>query len=98
MARTLEERLASLRKGFEEKVDAEDELIDADLYPPEDDDMFQTWRGVLQHVAHEGGLSMELSPPDEGAPGGRRGHHSEHLKSLLDEMCEVYRLEPGVAW
>ncbi len=81
-----------------EKVDAEDELVDADLYPRRDDDMFQTWRDVLQHVVHEGGLSIELSLPDESAPGGRRGHHSEHLKSLLDEMCEVYRLEPGAAW
>ncbi len=81
-----------------EPVDREAEWITAGLYPQPEMDMFQTWRDVLQHVAHEGGLSLELSPPDGDAAGGRRGHHSEHLKSLLDEMCEVYRLEPGVAW
>ena len=92
------DKLAPLAPMLFEKVDAEDELVDADLYPRGDDDMFQTWRGVLQHVAHDGGLSLELSPPDEGVHAGRRGHHSEHLKPLLDEMCEVYRLEPGAAW
>ncbi len=81
-----------------EPVGREAEIITAGLYPQAETDMFHAWRDVLQHVAHEGGLSLELSPPDEGTPGGRRGHHSEHLKSLLDEMCEVYRLEPGVAW
>ncbi len=92
------DKLAPLAPMLFEKVDAEDELVDADLYPPGDDDMFHAWHDVLQHVAHEGGLSIDLNPPDQGAHGGRRGRHSEHLKSLLDEMCEVYRLEPGAVW
>ena len=81
-----------------EPIDQEAELIDAGLYPQGERDMFQAWRDVLQHVAREGGLALELSAPNEGAQGGRHGEHSEHLKPLLDEMCEVYRLEPDAAW
>lgn len=30
--------------------------------------------------------------------GGRIGKHSEHLQPLLDEMSEVFRIEPGAEW
>ena len=92
------DQLSPMAPMLFEPVDQEAELIGAGLYPQAEKDMFQAWRDVLQHVAHEGGLSLELSPPTEGVPGGRRGHHSEYLKPLLDEMCEVYRLEPDAAW
>ena len=92
------DQLSPMAPMLFEPVDHEAELTGAGLYPQAETDMFHAWRDVLQHIAHEGGLALELSPPNAGAQGGRRGHHSEHLKSLLDEMCEVYRLEPGVAW
>ncbi len=92
------DQLSPMAPMLFEPVDREAELMAAGLYPQAEKDMFQAWRDVLQHVAHEGGLSLELSPPTEGAQGGRHGHHSEHLKPLLDEMCEVFRLEPGAAW
>jgi len=34
----------------------------------------------------------------EPAFGGRKGFHTEYLKPLLDEMTEVYRLEPDAEW
>ena len=92
------DQLSPMAPMLFEPVDREAELIAAGLYPQAEKDMFQAWRDVLQHLAHEGGLSLELSPPTEGAPGGRHGHHTEHLKPLLDEMCEVFRLEPDAAW
>lgn len=30
--------------------------------------------------------------------GGRAGKHSEHLQPLLDEMSEVFRIDPGAEW
>ena len=30
--------------------------------------------------------------------GGRKGYHTEHLKPLLDEMTEVYRVDPSAEW
>ncbi|NOS93940.1 MAG: phenylacetate-CoA oxygenase subunit PaaI, partial [Cyclobacteriaceae bacterium] len=37
----------------------------------------------------------KILKPNEG---GRVGNHSEHLQPLLDEMSEVFRLEPGAEW
>ena len=30
--------------------------------------------------------------------GGRRGQHSEHLQPLLDEMSEVFKIDPTAEW
>ena len=30
--------------------------------------------------------------------GGRRGIHTEYLKPLLDEMTEVYNIDPQAEW
>jgi ring-1,2-phenylacetyl-CoA epoxidase subunit PaaC len=30
--------------------------------------------------------------------GGRMGEHSEHLQPLLDEMAEVFKIDPGAEW
>lgn len=92
------DRLSPMAPMLFEPVEMENELIAAGLHPQAETDMFQAWRDVLQHVANDGGLALELSPPNAGAQGGRQGHHSEHLQPLLDEMCEVYRLEPDAAW
>ena len=92
------DKLSPIAPMLFELVDDEAELIAAGLYPQAENNMFQAWRDVLQHVANEGGLALELAPPTEGALGGRHGEHSEHLKPLLDEMCEVFRLEPDAAW
>lgn len=50
-------------------------------------------------------VSAFLSPlgiiPDEALlaqQGGRQGRHSEHLQPLLDEMSEVFRLDPTAEW
>lgn len=42
-----------------------------------------------------------LNVPDENASpvyGGRAGSHSEHLQPLLDEMSEVFRIDPAAEW
>ncbi len=61
-------------------------------------DMFEAWSGAVGDVANAAGLTLKLSRPSPDEPGGRRGRHSEHLGPLLDEMCEVFRVEPTAAW
>jgi ring-1,2-phenylacetyl-CoA epoxidase subunit PaaC len=41
-----------------------------------------------------------LSIPSDAQPtyGGRTGSHTEHLQPLLDEMTEVYRIDPAAEW
>lgn len=40
--------------------------------------------------------------PDEKSwnpiAGGRKGYHTEHLEPLVEEMAEVFRIEPGAEW
>jgi len=73
-------------------------LVDAKVYPGSDFTMADAWTKSLQDVASEADLrvTIEFGSPDSKR--GRRGVHTPHLKELLDEMCEVYRIEPGAAW
>lgn len=56
------------------------------------------WRGkVIDTLA-----STKLQLPDwkaiEPITGGRSGEHSEHLQPLLDEMGEVFKIDPTAEW
>ncbi|MHC5004202.1 MAG: 1,2-phenylacetyl-CoA epoxidase subunit PaaC [Planctomycetota bacterium] len=83
-----------------EPVDRQDGLEAAGLYPPLEGGvtMFDAWRDEMSEVAGSAGITLTLEPPSPEAIGGRRGEHTDHLAELLDEMGEVYRIEPGAAW
>lgn len=81
-----------------EQVEGEAELVEAGIYPQLEKNTFQIWCDVLQQIVQQSGLNLTLNAPDANTQGGRSGQHSEHFTPLLDEMCEVYRLEPGAAW
>jgi len=90
--------LSPLATWLFEPFDGLKSLVDAKVYPGSDFPMADAWTDALQSVAGKAGLTVtiEFGPPD--TKGGRRGVHTPHLKELLDEMCEVYRIEPGAAW
>ena len=90
--------LAPVASMLFEPAEGADALEAAGVYPALPADMFETWSAVLRSLAGEAGLSLELTPPDPDVAGGRRGRHSPHLAPLLDEMCEVFRIEPTAAW
>ena len=52
---------------------------------------------VIEVLAH-----TQLKMPDwstqRPATGGRHGKHSEHLQPLLDEMSEVFKIDPNAEW
>ena len=81
-----------------EQIDGEARLVEAGIYPQLENDAYEIWRDTLQQIIQQSGLNLALDAPDADAKGGRNGQHSEHFTALLDEMCEVYRLEPGAAW
>ncbi len=92
------DRLAPVAPMLHEPFEGRDALESAGIYPPPETDMFEAWSAALRTVTLDAGLTLALAPPAAGDTGGRRGRHSEHLAPLLDEMCEVFRLEPAAAW
>lgn len=73
-------------------------LVDAKVYPGSDFIMYDSWLAALHDVLGRAGLTATIEVGSPETRGGRRGIHTPHLKELLDEMCEVYRIEPGAAW
>ena len=95
---TAMDTLAPVASMLFERAEGTDTLEAAGIYPVLPTDMFETWSARLQSIAAEAGLSLELTPPHPDDVGGRHGRHSPHLAPLLDEMCEVFRVEPTAAW
>jgi ring-1,2-phenylacetyl-CoA epoxidase subunit PaaC len=91
-------KLAPIASSLFEPVDGQDALEQEGIYPPTDRDMFDTWHEAIMQVLNSLKLSIDLPPNDPATKAGRRGEHTSALKELLDEMCEVYRIEPGAAW
>ena len=90
---------APLAPSLFEPVDGQAELVAGGLYPGDDAAMYDEWKTTIETIARHADLTLALpgTPPTE-ARAGRRGTHTEHLTALLDEMTEVYRLEPDAAW
>jgi ring-1,2-phenylacetyl-CoA epoxidase subunit PaaC len=92
------DRLAPLASMLLEPTPGVELLEKQDVYPRLEQGMFDRWSADLQRVANEAGLRLELRPPQPDAVGGRRGRHGKGFAALLDELTEVYRLEPEAAW
>lgn len=58
----------------------------------------QRWQQRVDQVL----VATRLNPPMwssvQAVYGGRLGNHSEHLQPLLDEMGEVFRIDPLAEW
>lgn len=54
------------------------------------------WVENIESVLEKANLEL----PKTSAPitGGRKGHHTEYLRPLLEEMTEVYRIDPTAEW
>jgi ring-1,2-phenylacetyl-CoA epoxidase subunit PaaC len=92
------DRLTPLASLLFEPAKGQEDLEAEGIYPHLESEMFGCWAESLQNVARESGLSLRLRPVPPGVVGGRRGRHSDTFLVLLDELTEVYRLEPEAAW
>jgi ring-1,2-phenylacetyl-CoA epoxidase subunit PaaC len=90
--------LAPLAPALLEPTEGLDRLEAESVYPKQKPGLFEQWSQDLQEVARTAGLDLTLQPLTEDAVGGRHGRHSEAFLPLLDELTEVYRIEPEAAW
>ncbi len=83
--------------GLFEPSKFEQELIDSGVFTGEEALKTQ-WKTAIGDVISE--TSLELPDIDSLTPvfGGRYGNHSEHLQPLLDEMSEVFKVDPTADW
>ena len=56
------------------------------------------WLEVITPILENANLKLPALPIKERMYGGRQGYHTEYLQPLLDEMTEVYRLDPAAIW
>ncbi|MDA8896362.1 phenylacetate-CoA oxygenase subunit PaaI, partial [Bacteroidia bacterium] len=49
-------------------------------------------------VIVEAGLEIPQISDSKEFYGGRNGKHTEHLQPLLDEMTEVFQIDPTADW
>lgn len=91
-------RVAPLTAGlFEPTRDVERLEVDG-VYPGSLGEMYARWRSALTSVLAPHDIRLTMAPPGPDFKGGRRGVHSDSFAQLLDEMCEVYRVEPDASW
>jgi len=56
------------------------------------------WLEVITPILEHANLQLPSLPIKERMYGGRQGYHTEYLQPLIDEMTEVYRLDPAATW
>ncbi|MES2380841.1 MAG: 1,2-phenylacetyl-CoA epoxidase subunit PaaC [Bacteroidota bacterium] len=83
--------------GIFEESKLEKELIDNNVFEGEVS-LKNRWLAVITPLIEKANLKI----PDEKhwAPvlGGRTGYHTEHLEQLVNEMSEVFKIEPNAEW
>jgi ring-1,2-phenylacetyl-CoA epoxidase subunit PaaC len=83
--------------GIFETSEWEDLLIQEGVYAGENALKAQWLEKVTEVLAQ---TQLKLPELDSISPvvGGRKGIHTEHLQPLLDEMSEVFRVDPTADW
>ena len=92
------DQLAPLAVTLFEPVDGEPALEKDGLYPALEQPMIELWRHEVDGVLKDADLSAAFTDFDPSRKGGRRGIHGAAFGELLEEMSEVYRIEPGAKW
>jgi ring-1,2-phenylacetyl-CoA epoxidase subunit PaaC len=86
-----------LALGIFEPSEFETELIEANIFAGERA-LQDQWYAKVSAVVQAAGLKIPAIEDVTPAYGGRKGYHTEHLQPLLDEMTEVFRIDPGADW
>lgn len=86
-----------LALGIFEPSDYENELISGKIFSGEKI-LLEKWLLKIESVLDAANLKLPAVTNLKAAYGGRKGFHTEYLKPLLDEMTEVYSIDPGAEW
>lgn len=102
-----EESISRLQKSLEiavpyalgifEESPSEKEIIGSEVFAGEVE-LKKRWLVKIESVIAETQLRLPDWKIVSPIFGGRLGQHSEHLQPLLDEMSEVFRIDPGAEW
>jgi len=58
----------------------------------------ERWQQKTEEIIKQTQLNLPAWNTVEAVTGGRAGNHSEYLQPLLDEMSEVFRIDPSAEW
>jgi ring-1,2-phenylacetyl-CoA epoxidase subunit PaaC len=83
--------------GMFEKSPFEKDLIADKIFEGEDE-LKSRWVKNVEQVINQTNLKLPDLESLSSIDGGRVGKHSEHLQPLLDEMSEVFKIDPGAQW
>ncbi|MFN8287172.1 MAG: 1,2-phenylacetyl-CoA epoxidase subunit PaaC [Chitinophagales bacterium] len=86
-----------LALGVFEKSEFENDLIADGTFAGEEE-LQKRWLAKITPILEAVNLKLPATNTDKIALGGRKGYHSEYLKPLLDEMCEVVRTDLAAEW
>lgn len=56
------------------------------------------WLENISPILAKAGLELPAEKDWAPVSGGRKGYHSEHLQPLVEEMGEVFRIDPAAEW
>jgi ring-1,2-phenylacetyl-CoA epoxidase subunit PaaC len=83
--------------GIFEESPYENEIIDEGFFEGEQK-IKEKWLTQIQKVLSQTSLHLPDVKIIQPITGGRIGKHTEHLKPLLDEMSEVFKIDPTAEW
>ena len=81
--------------GIFEKSEFEDQLISDGIYKGEEF-LKDLWLEKIHNDISK--TPLRLNSDIEPVLGGRNGMHTEYLQPLLNEMSEVFKIDPGAEW
>ena len=86
-----------LALGLFEAGEHEDELRSSGIFAGEQA-LREKWLEVLTPIIEKAELVLPDPATTEPVSGGRKGYHTEYLQPMLNEMTEVFRIDPSAEW
>jgi ring-1,2-phenylacetyl-CoA epoxidase subunit PaaC len=83
--------------GIFEESPYENELIASNIFAGERI-LRERWMDAIEETIRQTQLNTPAWERMTPLTGGRIGHHTKHLQPLLDEMSEVFRIDPAATW
>jgi len=83
--------------GIFEESPYENEIIGQGIFEGEQK-IKEKWLAQIQKILAQTSLQLPDVKIIQPIMGGRMGKHSEHLQPLLDEMSEVFKIDPAAEW
>lgn len=83
--------------GIFEESEFEQQLISEKIFEGEAA-LQARWLETIKPVLAKASLKIPEEKTWEPKLGGRKGYHTEHLDPLVEEMAEVFRIDPGAEW